>query len=410
MIRAAHPQRIGISAIAAYEPPWLLGNDWFSAHSEFTGGGLTRKFVHHTGILSRHISTEDEVAIGIRAVESLMRESNCDLRNCRGIVFASPSIVPGSVARRAWSRERGATQRVPGQFSLSNKLALSPCRVPSGWLPAPSYLQSASHAAQELAARLRQISGADELAAEHVYGINWGCSGYSKAMAIVYRHILPAIHLRQDQFVMVVTASRISRITNYGCKQTAPLFGDMATVTLLAPLSSERYPVHFELILAGAGMRAAERVYFDYHVEENVSLPTPDGGRSRAARRLVFSLDGLGIAEAAPRAMAATTVRALKAARIEPEDVQFLVPHQAGTGIVRFTEMKLQELGIQGEVINGLTRDVGNVSSCSIPYALRKSWETLRGTIVCPTAGVGQPGDARVSQGCVILQSTARHG
>jgi 3-oxoacyl-[acyl-carrier-protein] synthase III len=216
--------------------------------------------------------------------------------------------------------------------------------------------------------------------------------------------------LREDQYVMVVTASRISRITNYACAKTAPLFGDLATVTILAPIGSEKYPVHFELVHARAGMQTAERVFFDYHVQENVPLPTPDGGRSCVPRRLVFSLDGLGIAEAAPRAMAGSTAKALRETHIRPDEVQYLVPHQAGTGIVRFAEMKLEEIGIRGEVINGLTSEVGNVSSCSVPYALWKTWNQLQGLVVCPTAGVGNPGNAEVSHGCVILQATKAHG
>jgi 3-oxoacyl-[acyl-carrier-protein] synthase-3 len=342
----------------------MLGNDWFSEI-------LPRKFVQHTGILSRHIATEDEVAIGIRAVERLQRESACDLQDCAAVVFVSPSIVHGPVAQEYLDEQH-------------------------------AWLTSSKRAAQEFARRL-------DIPAAQVHGINWGCSGYSKALAIVARQILPSLHLRQDQFILVATASRISRITDYGCKQTAPLFGDLATATLLAPIGSEKYPVHFELVHAGAGMQAAERVFFDYHVRENVSLPTPEGGRSCASRRLVFSLDGLGIADAAPRAMAGSTAKALQAARFRPEEVQFLVPHQAGTGIVRLTEMKLEEIGVRGEVINGLTSDVGNVSSCSVPYALRKTWGRLQGTIVCPTAGVGRPGDAEVSHGCVILQATDAH-
>ena len=41
-----------------------------------------------------------------------------------------------------------------------------------------------------------------------------GLSGYSKALSIVQRHILPALHLQRDQFILVATASRISRITD----------------------------------------------------------------------------------------------------------------------------------------------------------------------------------------------------
>lgn len=256
VIRAIHPQTVGISTIATYEPSWLLGNDWFSEI-------LTRKFVQHTGILSRHISTEDEVAIGVRAVECLQREGSFDLQDCAAVVFVSPSIVPGAALR----------EHLDGQ---------------SDWL------RSTDRAAEEFVRRLG-------ISTALVYGINWGCSGYSKALSIVQRQILPVRRLRADQFVMVVTASRISRITDYGCKQTAPLFGDLATVTILAPMGSEKYPVHFELVHARAGMQIAERVFFNYHVQENVPFPTPDGGRSSVPRRLVFSLDGMGIAEAAPR-------------------------------------------------------------------------------------------------------------
>ena len=255
MIRAIQPQAIGISAIAAYKPPWMLGNEWFSEI-------LPRKFVQHTGILSRHISTEDEVALGIRAVESLQRESHCDVQDCAAVVFVSPSIVHASVARECLDEQQ-------------------------------VWLKSINRAAQEFARRLG-------IPAARAYGINWGCSGYSKAFSIVQRRILPSVRLRPNQFVMVATASRISRITDYACKQTAPLFGDLATATMLSPTGSEKYPVRFELVLATARMQAAERVFFDYHVQENVLLPTPEGGRSCASRRLVFSLDGLGIADAAP--------------------------------------------------------------------------------------------------------------
>jgi 3-oxoacyl-[acyl-carrier-protein] synthase-3 len=364
MIRAVTPQRVGISAIAVYEPPWILGNDWFADM-------LSRKFVQHTGIQSRHIASEDEVTMGIRALEKLEREVNCDWRECAAVVFVSPSLVQRSVARK--------------------------------YLDEPSVrLESTSRAARDLVARLG-------IPAAPCYGINWGCSGYSKALAIVQRQILPGLCLDRDQFILVVTASRISRITDYACKQTAPLFGDLATATLLAPLDSRKHPAHFKLILAGAEMQAAAGVFFDYRLQENVVVPAPEGGRSSASRRIVFSLDGLGIADAAPRAMAGAAVDALREMHIRPEQVRFVVPHQAGAGIVRLAAMKLEEGGVRGELVNGLTRDVGNVSSCSVPYALRKTWNQLTGSIVCPTAGVGNPGIANISQGCILLQATETH-
>src|SRR5262245_58826361 len=86
--------RIGISAIAVHEPAWCLSNDWF-------GDTLPRKFAHHTGNASRHIASEDEVTLGLRAVRKLQSEIDCDLNDCAAILFVSPSFVrtPGALQR-----------------------------------------------------------------------------------------------------------------------------------------------------------------------------------------------------------------------------------------------------------------------------------------------------------------------
>jgi len=207
----------------------------------------------------------------------------------------------------------------------------------------------------------------------------------------------------------VFTASRISHITDYGCQQTAALLGDLATATLLARSDNRTHPVHFDILHADAQKQPADAPFFDFHWRQNVPVPRADGGTQRAGERLVFSLDGMGIADIAPRAMASAVGKAIQATGIRPEDVRFVVPHQAGSGIVRFTGMKLESCGIHGEIINGLTQHVGNVSSCSIPYALKRTWQRLSGTIACPTAAVGSPGAREVSQGCILLRATPLH-
>ncbi|NCX97838.1 MAG: hypothetical protein EBX35_04490, partial [Planctomycetia bacterium] len=92
-----------------------------------------------------------------------------------------------------------------------------------------------------------------------------------------------------------------------------------------------------------------------------------------------------------------------------PADVDFVVPHQAGTGIVRFTGMQLDSLGVRGELVNGLVARTGNVSACSVPHALAHTWPRLRGVVACPTAAVGSPGRPEVLQGCVLLRATPHH-
>jgi 3-oxoacyl-[acyl-carrier-protein] synthase-3 len=240
-------------------------------------------------------------------------------------------------------------------------------------------------------------------------GINWFCCGYSRAFALVGRRWAPRLGLEPDEYLLVVVAGRISRITDFSCRQTAGLFGDMASATMLAPTTSCRHPVHFTVVHADAEKQPADRPAFDFHVRSGVPFPAPDGQRGHADERLVYSLDGMAIAEIAPRAMSAAAAKALAAAGLTGADVNFVVPHQAGSGIVRFTGMKLEDHGIRGELINGLTRRTGNVSACSIPHALRETWGRLAGLIACPTAAVGSPGRPEVLQGCILLRATAFH-
>lgn len=364
MSNAGQAASLGIAAIATYQPPWMLGNDWFE-------GTIPRKFVHHTGILTRPISEEDEVALAVRAAKALQRDVNCEWRNCAGLVFASPSFIPLSVARQY----------------------LDPVHVRQEGL---------KRAARRLAHRIN-------LPECPRFAINWFCSGYARALAIAQRRLAPAIDLAPHQFILVINSNRISRITDFGCSQTGALFGDMATATLLARDDSPNYPTHFKLLHAYAEKRPTESAFFNFHQRDHVLVPQKDGSRDYDPRRLVFSLDGMGVADAAPRAMSAGIEKALAATKISPADIRFVVPHQAGTGIVRLAAMKIEALGITGEVINGLTSGVGNVSSCSIPYALQQHWNRLDGTIACPTAAVGRPGMLEMSQGCVLLQATPLH-
>jgi 3-oxoacyl-[acyl-carrier-protein] synthase III len=355
--------QFGISAIAIHEPPWLLNNDWFE-------GTIPRKFAQHTGTQLRAISLEDEVAMAVRVAKSLQYEANFDPRNCVALVFVSPSFVPTALARKF----------------LGDAYARKEC---------------VQRAALQCA---RQLG----VSAARVVGVNWFCAGYTRALSILGR-MLSQVSLTEDQFALIITASRISRITDYECKQTGPLFGDIATATLLAGIDSRRFPVHLGVIAANAEERESDGVFFDFHLRENVLSPTPDGGKTRAPQRLVFSLDGMAIADAAPRAMSAALDQALTMTGIRPEEVRLVVPHQAGTAIVRFTAMKLEAIGIHAETANGLTSRVGNLSSSSIPFALERLWDRLEGTIACPTAAVGNPGVPKILQGCLLLQANPRH-
>ena len=352
----------GISAVSTFQPPWKLANDWFES--------IPRKFVKHTGILRRPVSTEDEVELAIHASENLIRETGCDMLDCAGIVFTSPSFVPMRFAHKYLSAKHARNEQLNRAANCYVKrMKIQPRRV----------------------------------AATNTY-----CAGFAKALSIIKYKFGRSLGLRPNEFVLVLTSSRISRITDYSCRQTAALFGDLATASIVSRLDSQKYPIQFELLDAVVERKPVSRPFFDFSCRHDVPSPVLNGGKQFDAERVVFTLDGMGIADAASRAMARAAREILDSVGIRPENVQYIVPHQAGLAIVRLTEMKLREAGFNCEVINGLTRDIGNVSSGSIPFALSKKWHELAGNILCPVASVGPPGKSVVLQGCIALRSTTK--
>ncbi len=353
---------LGISAIATYKPQWVLPNAWFADL-------LSRKFVKHTGIHERPVSLVDEVGLGVIATRRLFTETACDPRDCAGVVLVSPSFVPMAIANRFMPRARARDEQLS---------------------------RAAVRMVRELGLQPRCIRG-----------INSFCCGYVRALALAAKKLAPSIGLRPTEFLLVVTASQISRITNYSCAQTAPLFGDFATASLVAPVDSPKYPARVEIIASQVERTATTRSFFDFQLKSGAVRPNPDGGQEREKERVVFTMDGMGVADHAPRAMALAAARTVRQAGIAPEQIELIVPHQAGEGIVRFTEMKMRDAGFRGEFVNGLTSRLGNVSSCSIPYALTTQWDRLSGYIASPAAAVGQPGKPYMYQGCIIFR--ARH-
>ncbi len=354
---------IGIAAVATYVPPWILPNGWYEDR-------IPRKFIAQTGIEARAVSQEDEVTMAVRAAAQLQQDTQCDWRKCAAVIFVSPSFIPLRIAKK-YLGPRGVRQE---------RLAL---------------------AARQFAHRLK-------IPDSRVHATNWFCSGYARAMSMA-SSLAPTLNMQRGEFILVVTSSRISRITDYSCRQTAPLFGDMATATLITRTDNPLHPPHLELLYADARKLDVDGVFFNFHLRDNVLTPARSGGQTHTRQRLVFSLDGMGIADTAPRAMTSALRDALAATDLKPNDVQFVVPHQAGTGIVRLAMMKMESLGIGGEVVNDIIGQVGNVSSCSIPYALKKTWGRLHGVIACPTAAVGTPGAREMSQGCLLLRTTRAH-
>ena len=358
MIKPASPT-FGISSISTYRPPLTLPNSWFR--------NLPRKFEAQTGITERAISFESEAEMAVKAIDSLMRKNNAELRNCRALIVVSPSLVPMSVAAR-YLAPTLARHEQPTRVAhcVANRIGIRP---------------------------------------RHTIGINSFCSGFARALQLLIHRHLPGLQLSEREFALVVCSNRISRIANFDCPTSGALFGDFAAATMVTRTDNSDYPVRYQILDAQVMKKRVSNSLFDFCRVNNARVVTESGGHSLESSRLVFSLAGIAIAEAASRGMAEAAASCLSENGLSTRDVRAIVPHQAGTGIVRLAALKLQDIGFTTTpVANGLTKKVGNISSCSVPFALKREWNNLQGNILCPVAAVGRPGKKEISQGCILLR------
>ena len=270
---------LGIAAVSTYRPPRQLPNEWFES--------MPRKFVQHTGIHSRPVSDDDEVTLALHVTEQLIRDTRCDMKKCAAVVFTSPSFVPMNLARKHLDERQARQEQLNrAAWRYVDRMGVRPRRV---------------------------------------HATNTFCAGYARALDMVLHKINPVLNLQRDEFILVLTASRISRITDYSDPKSGALFGDLATVTLITRTDHEEHPVHFELLDAKVERQETNRPFFRFALKEQVPTPTHDGGRQIESERFVFSLDGMGIADVAPRGMAAAAAEMVRKTGLNPTDPLELV-------------------------------------------------------------------------------------
>jgi 2-oxoisovalerate dehydrogenase E1 component len=190
------------------------------------------------------------------------------------------------------------------------------------------------------------------------YDINAACSGYLYALSAAFDYL----QARPEARVLVVTAEALSPLLDLNDFDTAFLFGDAASATLLA--GSAHGPTArahlYRPVLAAKG-------------EDGSALTVPLPGSSRS-----MHMKGTIIFTEAVRSMADMLGRACAALSLKPQELRFVVPHQANQRILDAVGRRT------GVPIYSNLRRLGNTSSSSIPLAL---CETLPG--VEPGARLG---------------------
>jgi 3-oxoacyl-[acyl-carrier-protein] synthase-3 len=171
------------------------------------------------------------------------------------------------------------------------------------------------------------------------FDLNAACSGFVYAM-VAANGMLGAGSKR----VLVIGAETLSRITDWTDRNTAVLFGDGAGALVLESVPDEGQLLAWDLGLDGSAR----------HI-----LKTEVGG--------TIEMDGREVFKRAVRVMVDSATRTLEGAKVRPDEIKLIVPHQAN---LRIIQAACDRLGIERERAAIVLHRTGNTSSASIPLAL----------------------------------------
>lgn len=178
------------------------------------------------------------------------------------------------------------------------------------------------------------------------------CAGFVFALA----NASGLIAAGQARRVLVIGAETFSRILDWNDRSTCVLFGDGAGAVVLEGQ-------------AGTGSADDRGVLAcDLNSDGRYrDLLFVDGGVSRSGNAGVLKMQGREVFRHAVEKLSETARTVLDKAGLVPEQVDWVVPHQANLRIIRGTA---QKLGLPMERVVVTVQDHGNTSAASIPLAL----------------------------------------
>ena len=183
------------------------------------------------------------------------------------------------------------------------------------------------------------------------------CAGFIFALATADSFI----RMGTARNVLVIGVEALTRITNFQDRNTCVLFGDGAGAVILTRVED-----------ADGGMLLGTSLYTDGTLSD--ALQVPAGGSKEplthegidAHRNKIF-MNGQEVFKAAVRRLTSSAQTAMQQVGLNPEKVDWVVPHQAN---LRILNQIAARIGIPYDrfVLNIENR--GNTSSASVPIAL----------------------------------------
>ena len=204
-----------------------------------------------------------------------------------------------------------------------------------------------------VAVTVQQKIGAGPCAA---FDLSAACAGFIYGMSIADSFIQCGRYRR----VLVIGVEILSRLVDWTDRNTCVLFGDGAGAALLVPHEGDdRGILSTHLFADGAGM--------PYLNIPGGGSAEPTSAKTVEAKRHFVKMQGKPVFTHAVKNISAAAKTALEANGKTPEDVDWVVAHQAN---LRILEGVAERCGLPLEKFYLNIHKYGNTSSASIPIAL----------------------------------------
>lgn len=187
------------------------------------------------------------------------------------------------------------------------------------------------------------------------FDLGAGCSGFIYALAIGAH----AIESGASQYVLVIGAETLSRITNWSDRGTCVLFGDGAGAVLLGKAHNPGGILATHLGADGAGA--------DWLILPAGGSRKPASVETVAENLHTIQMDGQKVFRFATKIIPDATRKVLEQAGLAVADVDMVIAHQANA---RILQAAAERLGVPKEKMYANIDRYGNTSAASIPIAL----------------------------------------
>lgn len=195
------------------------------------------------------------------------------------------------------------------------------------------------------------------------FDLQAACSGFIVSLATGASFIESGRYKK----ILVLGAEKMSSVTDYTDRTTAPLFGDGAGVVMLEP-TTENFGVMDSILRTdGVGMK---------HLHIKAGGSAIPASHETIDKKLHYTYqEGAYVFKHAVTNMAEVSADIMEKNHLTKDDVAWLIPHQAN---LRIIDAVVQRTGVEYEKVIINIDHFGNTSAASIPLGIWESQDKFK--------------------------------